>query len=325
MIFEYEQDFRDRRRIRLYSFIATVVIMALAFTFLPKISFNVRVYELSDELKEILLTVVRPALPQRREIQQRRRTSRPRDNDPLLTQRKSRSQMQEQEIDLSGATLSIERRIPREARQDVNRSSQRVVRPDAAPKVDMETGEVSVEGAGELLVAPPSMIEAPDGGMRRERSAGEARIRGNGGPYLNVVDQKTGIRVDLSNANPIIEWISGHQKDIPLDLKQPEYFNWVPGDVTTFLEFTGKDGRTYTLYMLGRRGEEQTLKIFLRHGREGILLQDLGASGSIESFQAGSVAGSGDRLALEMRQLPVGDPRTEEFMSVFRQWWSSVQ
>ena len=199
-----------------------------------------------------------------------------------------------------------------------------MVRSDAAPRVDVETGEISVEGAAGALVAPPSMIEAPGGGMRRERSAGEARIRGGEGPYLNVID-KSEAKVNLSDMNPIIEWIANHQKDIPLDLKQPEYFNWVPGDVTTQVRFRGDDGREYTLYMLGRTGEEQTLKIFLRYGDEGILLQDLGASGSIESFQAGSVAGSGDRLALEMRQLPVGDPRTEEFMSVFRRWWSSVR
>ncbi|MBS1262762.1 MAG: hypothetical protein MAG453_02126 [Calditrichaeota bacterium] len=325
MDWEFDPQTGKKRKAWIFSVIISGIIMVLVFTLFPMIEVMISVPEMPRSMKEVIVDIVRARekqaeqekeeTPQRTETR-RRETTREREQMRRDRTRPTDVSLQ-QEIDLSLQRQRTQRQDFQRDRDADRRTPARTDRSEiVVPKSD---AAIDVRDVDRASVGRTGRVSIG----RRERSAGRASLEVGEGPSLEMRDEDLAKDVE-QDVSPVIEWLRGNQRPIPRDLMEPEYFNYMAGDLTSVVSYTAPNGEQYTIYILGRESDPPELKMFIVHGTEGVLLTDIGAKGTqSESFQAGRVLKRGDRMSLQMSQISPGNPRADESLAIFQDWWES--
>ncbi len=338
MLWDIEPEQKKRKRALWISLALGGLIMLFLFTVFPMLRVLVTSPQMPQALREVIVDIVKAK--EREEVRQedeqeeeekeeapkRRQTERReerREREPMDRERMRQQEVAlQQEIDLN---LERQRSSRQDMRRDRDLGARRETDRASTSAIVVPRGDASVEvGAGSRA----SLGRGDRGSVRNrsDRSAGRASLDVGEGPSVPTLEDEAATGSIESDVSPIIEWMRDNQREIPQDLKEPEYFNYQAGDLTTTAEYKAPNGTEYTIYLLGRDGNPPEIKIFLVQGTNGVLLTDIGAKGSrSESFQAGRVLVRGNRMSLQMSQISPGDPRAGESMDIFIDWWNSSQ
>ncbi len=337
MIWEIDQEVRPRGRNGAFAAGASALLMLFIALVLPGIGFLVTPPEMPRRLQEVIVDIVRAKelelekkveqAPEEEKPVEERRPERPPVQRREVRERQPREQRRERQTPTTAQMqqelqLSLERQRTDRTRTDRTRSDTRRPDRETSAEVGLGTDRPSLEvGRGEVVRTE-----------RRETVRGERRPTGEERAALDMGDRAPTITIPTEPVEtervrrtivPIIGWLEQNEEEIPADLKQQEYFNYQTSDVTSQVTFTDSEGNEYTMYLLGRSGNPPELKIFLISDGQGVLLQDLGAKGSSESFKIGRVVQRGDRMSIQMQQLSPSDQRAQRAMAIFQAWWES--
>jgi hypothetical protein len=313
------------------------IIMLFLLTVFPLLRVLVTLPQMPQALREVIVDIVKAKekeivqeeeaeeteeeAPRRRETEERRPERQERET--MTRDRMSQQDVAlQQEIDLN---LQRQRSDRQDMRRDRDVGARRETDNASASAIVVPRGDASLDVGGSDRATLGRSDRGAARGTRSTRGSGRASLDVGAGPSVPTLEDESlegkGIESDVS---PIIEWMRENPLDIPQDLKEPEYFNYQSGDLTTWLEYTAPNGTEYSIYLLGREGDPPEIKIFLVQDTNGVLLTDIGAKGSrSESFQAGRVLVRGNRMSLQMSQISPGDPRASESMDIFIDWWNS--
>jgi len=335
VLWDIEPQQKKNKRVLWISLALSGIIMVFLFTVFPLLKVVLNSPRMSQSLREVIVDIItakekeeiqqadeaeeEEAAPQRRQTEEREQERRER--EPMSRDRMSQQDVAlQQEIDLN---LQRQRSDRQDLRRDRDMGARRETDQSSSSAIVVPRGDASLDVGGTGQVSLGRSDRGSARGDRSSRTSSRAALDVGEGPSVPTLDESSSMGFE-SNVSPIIEWMQDNQRSIPQDLKEPEYFNFQAGDVTTWIDYTAPNGTDYTIYLLGRDGEPPEIKIFLVQDTNGILLTDIGAKGTrSESFQAGRVLLRGDRMSLQMSQISPGDPRAGESMDIFIDWWNS--
>ncbi|GBE29351.1 MAG TPA: hypothetical protein ENH10_04090 [Bacteroidetes bacterium] len=314
------------------------IIMLFLLTVFPLLRVLVTSPKMPQALREVIVDIVnakeKEQLEQKAEEEEvvEEEAPRRRETEKRLPDRQERNPMDRERMNQQDVALQQEINLnldrQRSQRQDLRRDremgNRRETNNSSSSAIIVPRGDASLDVGGGSQVSLGRSDRGAARTGRVDRNASRVSLDVGDGPSVPTLQDESmsgGIESDVS---PIIMWMRENGREIPRDLKEPEYFNYQAGDLTTWVEYTAPNGTDYRIYLLGRDGDPPELKIFIVQETNGVLLTDIGARGSrSESFQVGRVLIRDDRMSLQMSQMSPGDPRAGESMDVFIDWWNS--